>query len=199
MNDPNLNDRLGQNNLEGEALMRNKDQRTIGYVKGTNGCITQDGKPFYRLRLDEAALNDLLSMLDQAARTDQRPWHMLTATAEQPSRLRFYRIPTPDFEQHAAKSYARGTIYRISGRESINISFSAQGALLFADRFREAIHHMRNFVLLTVPRRKIDLIEFLPDLELEGIASDEHARLGEVGARLASQAWKQEDFSDWEQ
>ena len=198
LSDPALNERLGQNNLEGEALKRNKDQRTIGYVKGTNGCITQDGKPFYRLRLDEAALNDLLPMLDQAARTDQRPWHMLTATSEQPSRLRFYRIPTPDFEQHAAKSYVRGTIYRISGRESINISFSAQGALLFADRFREALQKMRNFVLLRVPRGKIDLIEFLPDVELERAASNEHARLGEAGLSIAAQVLVREDFRDWE-
>ena len=193
-----LNHRFGQDNVEGSTMKPIIEQRTIGFVKGTNGCITQDGKPFYRLRLDAAVLDDLLPMLDQAARTDQRPWHMLTATAEQPSRLRLYRIPTPDFEQHAAKSYVRGTIYRISGRESINISFSVHGALLIADRLREALQHMGNFVLLMVPCRKIDLIEFLPDVELERAASDEHARLGEAGLSIAAQVLGREDFRDWE-
>ena len=180
-------------------MKQGTDQRTIGYVKGTNGCIIRDGKPFYRVRLDASALNDLLSLLDQVAPTDERQWHALTATSELPSRLRFYRTPTPNFEQHAAKSYVRGTIYRISGRESINICFSVQGALLIANRFREAMQHMRNFVLLRVPGRKIDLIEFLPDLQLEAAASEEHARLGQTGESLTGQVWGQEDFSDWEQ
>lgn len=180
-------------------MKRSTDQRTIGYVKGANGCITPDGKPFYQLRLNASALNDLLSMLDQVARTDQRRWHALTATSEQPSRLRLYRSPTPAFEQNAPETYMRGTIFRISGRTSINITFSVQGALLMADRFRQALQQMRNFVIFRVPSRKGGLLEFLPDVELEGFASEEHARLGQAGARLAVNVWGREDFSDWEQ
>ncbi len=186
---------LGQGNLEGETMKRNADQRTTGDVKGTNGCITPNGKPFYELRLNGVAINNLISMLDQAG---ERQWYGMTATAELPSRLRWYRIPTPNYEQDAVNGF-RGTIYRISGRKSIPIAISGQGALLFAERLREALRCMRDYVLLRVPDRETDLIEFLPDIELERIASDEDARLGQAGQSMATQVWEQEDFSDWEQ
>ncbi len=185
----------GQNNHEGETMKRSTDERTTGDVRGTHGCITPNGKPFYQLRLNAAALNDLLSMLDQAG---ERQWYGLTATAELPSRFRWYQIPTPNYEQDAVNGF-RGTIYRISGRKSITIALSGHGALLFAERLREAHRGMREYVLLRVPDRETDLIEFLPDIELERIASDEHARLGQAGQSMAGQVWEQEDFSDWEQ
>lgn len=179
--------------------MKDPHRRTIGYVTGTHGCITPSGSPFFQVRLDAAALENLVPMLDQAGRAGERRWHLLAATQGVPSRLRLYQIPTPDFEQHAYEGYARGKIYRISGRKSMNLAFSVHGASLIAERLREARQYMRRFVLFRVPGRKIDLIEFVPDKELERIASEETAQFGEVGAKLASHVWEPEDFNDWEQ
>ena len=179
-------------------MKRGSDQRAIGYVKGATGNIEPDGRPFYRLQLDSSAIETLLSYLDQIAQTNERLWHTMTATSEHPSRLRLYRIPTPDFEQRASQIYV-GTLFRISGRESINVSFSCEGALWIAKRFREARQRMRRFVLFRVPIREERLLEFVPDVELEAVTSQEHDRLGEVGGILAADVWGHEDFSDWEQ
>lgn len=180
-------------------MKQSGEQRTIGYVTGENGCITPNGKPFYQVRLDAAALDDLLSILDRVGQTGERRWHLLAGTATEPSRLRCYRIPTPKFEQRAATCYLRGRIFRISGKESINVGFSVEGASIIAERLRAIRQRMRRFVLFRVPDRKKDVLEFLPDVELEGIESREHARLAETGAKLAAQVLEPEDFSDWEQ
>ena len=177
----------------------NTKRRTVAYFHGSHGILNPVGKPpFYRVRLDATVLETLISELRTIADCETRIWHTLTATPEKASRLRMYVIRTPDFETQASKCYLRGTLFRISGRESVNIDFSSDGALLLAERLREAKAKMRSFVLLRLPNRKKDVIEFVPDIELEALHSDEHARLGQAGESLAAQVLGPEDFSDWE-
>ena len=187
----------------------NSKRRTVAYFIGSRGILNPNpaGKShdgflrlsFYQVRLDASVLAELIPNLRAAATCKERLWHTLTATSENASRLRMYVIRTPDFEMQASKCYLRGTLFRISGRESVNIDFSTDGALLLAERLREAKAKMRSFVLLRVPNRKKDVIEFLPDIELEALHSDEHARLGQAGESIAAQVLGREDFNDWEE
>ena len=177
----------------------NSKRRITAYFNGSHGIVNPEGKlPFYQVRLDASVVEELISHLQVIASSEDRPWHSLTATGENLSRIRMYVIRTPDFERQASRCYLRGTLFRISGRESMNIDFSTVGALLMAERLREAKAKMRSFILFRLPNRKKPVIEFVPDIELEALRSDEHARLGQVGQDLAAQVWEDEDFSDWE-
>ena len=183
----------------GKPKIENSKRRTVAYFNGSHGILNPVGKPpFYRVRFDATVLEEWISELRTIANSETRMWHTLTATPEKASRLRMYVIRTPDFETQASRRYLRGTLFRISGRESVNIDFSSDGALLLAERLREAKAKMRSFVLLRLPSRKKNLIEFVPDIDLEALHSDEHARLGQAGESMAAQLWGQEDFSDWE-
>jgi len=177
----------------------NTKRRTIAYFNGSHGLLSLAGKPaFYQIRFDASVLEELISNLRAVADSDSRMWYTLTASSESLSRLRMYTSRTPDFELRASKCYLRGTLFRVSGKESANIDFSTDGALLLAERLREAKTKMREFVLLRLPNRKKDIVEFWPDIELEALPSDEHLRLRQGGETLAAQVWCPEDFSDWE-
>ena len=93
----------------------------------------------YRVRLDATVLEKLILELRNIANSETRMWHTLTATPEKASRLRMYVIRTPDFETQASRCYLRGTLFRISGRESVNIDFSSDGGDLHQ---RDPVGHL---------------------------------------------------------
>jgi hypothetical protein len=107
---------------------------------------------------------------------------------------------TPKYELNALAGYARGDAFRVSGRnQSCNIDFSGgDGASLLAKCIRSAQSKMRRFVEIRVPSRSRDIVEFIPDTDLESAGSTEHDRLATVGGVLAGAVWNQEDFSDWD-
>ncbi len=167
------------------------------YVKGDEGNIQPNGRPFYQIQLNSSAIDKLLSFLDQIAQA-KRLWHVMVATLEHPSRLRLYQSPTPNFEQRASQYYVRGTLFRISGQDSINISFSCEGALLIADRLREARPRVQRFVLFRVASQKKDMLEFVPDVEIETVVSEEHDRLNGILTEAAVENFNQYSVRDAE-
>lgn len=168
----------------------------ISTFRGSHGAL--NAANFYQVRFEESVLQALISRLQIVANAQERCWHSLTSTDEDFSRIRIYKIRTPDFEMRAFNRYLRGTVFRISGQESMNIDFSVDGALLLATRLQAAKDEMRSFVLLRLPHRKKPIIEFIADIELEQRRSGEHDRLGQVGQSMAVEVWGDEDFSDWE-
>lgn len=182
-------------------MPRKAQRRTLSYFLGSCGQLSGSGKrPFYQIKLEADALAALLSQLDSAEKSENRMWFTLVATSENPSRLRLYSTRTPAFESRAARGYLRGDVFRVSGKESCNIDFSAPvGAGLLAEQLRAAQSRMRRFVLLRIPSRKQYLIEFVPDIDLEAVESPEHRGLAEAGVALAASVWGEDDFEDWEQ
>jgi hypothetical protein len=110
-------------------------------------------------------------------------------------------VPPPDFEARAASIYLRGEPMRISGREgSVNIDFSgAIGGELLRQRLEAARKRSRKFLEIRIPRQCKNLIEFIPDLDLESLETAELSALAEAGLRMAAEVWPEDDFSDWEQ
>jgi hypothetical protein len=123
-------------------------------------------------------------------------------TYDDPTRLRLVRGDTPGYEAGAATIYLRGEIVKVTGREgSCNIDFSGPvGALLLAQRLQAARQRMRSFLEIRVPnrQRKKNLIEFIPDTELEARESAEHQKLALAGEALAADTLAENEFSDWD-
>lgn len=180
---------------------KNGSRKTIGYIECAQAELRgRSGRPFFRIRLEAAQTSDLLRLLKRCAASPNREWFALTSTHEKPERLKLTEQRTPNYEINAAPLYLRGEPVRISGDEgSCNIDFSgAVGGVLLMERLRSAQRRMRRFVEIRIPSRKRNLIEFIPDTDLEAMESAEHQRLAQAGGALAADTWSNEDFSDWE-
>lgn len=186
----------------GREKTRAKHRETIAYIEGEDGELNgPNRRPFFRVRLTKAQAAELLKYLVGCASSNGREWYTLTTTHERPSRLRLTReLRIADYEQQAASIYLRGEPVRISGEDgSCNINFSgAVGGKLLVERVEAAIKRARRFLEIRILSRKRNLIDFLPDVELEALESVEHQKLANMGALLATQSWSGEDFSDWE-
>lgn len=176
-------------------------KETIGYVGGFGGRLTgPGGRPFYQVRIRSAQVAELLKHLDNCAACADRSWFNLCATYDEPDRLRLTRdLETPAYEGQAAPIYLRGDVFRISGQEkSCNIDFSGPiGAALLAERLRAAQALMRDFMEIRVPNRKRQLVEFVPDVDLEAAQTPEHKKLALTGEALAGDLLAGDEFADW--
>ena len=183
-------------------MAKNKYRETIAYIEGCDGELNgPNRRPFFKIRLEKGQAEHLLQHLEKCSECDNRQWFTLTATHDKPTRLRLTKeLRVPDYETAAASIYLRGEIARISGDNgSCNITFSgAVGGLLLAQRLRSAWQRMRTFLDIRITSRKRNLLEMIPDTELEAAESTEHQRLAEMGASVAAETWPNEDFSDWE-
>lgn len=173
-----------------------KDAAAPFSIKGESGRMGR--KPFYSIRLavdDAAMLERALGAVAKSADSGAT----LTATAENPDRLRMKREAMPEYERRTSGSYVRGDMVRVNGREGVscNIVFTPRGAAALAECIRSARSRSRRFLELRVPSRAHDVVECVSDSELAE-ANSEEARLGRVGAQLAAESWAPEDFSDWE-
>ena len=176
--------------------------RTIGYIRCFDCHLNGPGKqPFFRARLDVEQSEALVGNLKRCAESLERTWFTLAITYDELSKLRLIRAITPRFESDAAEAYLRGEVFRVTGRDrSCNINFSEVGAGLLAARLQMARSRMRRFVEICVPNRhrERNLIEFIPDVDLEAVESPEHQKLAHTGEALAGETWNSDDFSDWE-
>ncbi len=179
-----------------------KYRETIAYIECEDGELNGPmRRPFFRVRLNKAQAAELLGHLADCASSNGREWYTLTATHEKPSRLRLTReLRVPEYEQQAASIYLRGEPVRISGEDgSCNIVFSgAVGGKLLVERVEAAVERARRFLDIRILSRKRNLIDFLPDVDLEAAESVEHQKLSHTGALLTAATWPDEDFSDWE-
>jgi len=181
---------------------KKKHRGTVAYIECEDGELNGPrGRPFFRVRLNKAQAAELLGYLVDCASSNGREWYMLTATHEKPSRLRLTQeLRVPEYEQQAASIYLRGEPVRISGEDgSCNISFSgAVGGKLLVERVEAGAERARRFLDIRILSRKRNLIDFLPDIDLEALESVEHQKLAHAGTLLAAETWSVEDFSDWE-
>lgn len=171
-----------------------------GHVRAIFAELNPPGKrPFYRARLEANEIGRLCQFLAECG-TGQRDWFTLAAIQPDLTRLSLTKSRTPKYELSAAKDYARGDVFRVSGKnQSCNIDFSGgEGAALLARILKSAQSRMRRFVELRVPSRSRNIVEFIPDTDLEAADSAEHCRLAMTGEALAGVVWDQEDFSDWD-
>jgi hypothetical protein len=172
-----------------------KKRSVIGYVFGKGGRF--DHCPFYRLELPLAECRKLEELL-AAAGGEQRRTATLTATRQQMDRLCVTGVGPPKYEQRAVEQYVRGDVLRVQGTEgnSCNLTISARfGVPLMTQQLGVALERAREFVELRVPSRKYDLVEFVPDVDLD--SSDEQIlAAGSIAATVVGLA--AEDFSDWE-
>jgi len=180
--------------------MESVGRKTIDYVTCQLGELNTS-KAFYRARLTEPEVGQLVADLDRCAESDGPRWFTLTVTDEKPERLRLTEMPgAPQYELEAAAVYLRGDVFRVSGKaKSCNIDFSGRvGAVLLSERLRRAQARMRRFLEIRVPSRKRNLIEFIPDTDLEAADSPEHDKLAQAGEALGADLGSSDEFSDWE-
>lgn len=172
-------------------------RRTVQYILADSATLNPPNrKPFFAARLSRRAAEELEQALAAIAAESGRAWFTLTATYEQPCRLRLTQlVNTPKYESQAAPIYLRGDVFRVNGAEgSCNIEFSRTGADLLKDRLADAKGKMFEWLEIRVPSRARQIVEFAPDSQL----MDEAVRMGLAGEFAASQAWEPEDFSDWQ-
>jgi hypothetical protein len=167
----------------------------IGSVLGDSGGFHR--RPFYRVRLTTSACTELDALL---ARVDgeQRHTATLTATYDQPARVKVTKVDGPDYERSAAPQYLRGDVVRVQGRPgaSCNLDVSARfGIPLFRAQLKLACERAEQFVDLRVPSHNRDVIEFIPDVDLNS-SDDDTLVSGSIAAVTAT--LPPEDFSDWE-
>jgi hypothetical protein len=161
-------------------------------VRGYEGQL--GGESFYEVKLDKnGAAAELERLL--APTVGARRGVSLTTDLHDANRLRLTEVQAPDFEAAAAARYLRGNALRVSGRpgNSCNLDLSARfGVPPLLDQLTDARAAAVRFVLLRVPSRARDLLEIIPDIELEETA------LGRAGDALAGDVWTHDDFADWE-
>lgn len=162
-------------------------------ILGDSGSLGK--RPFYSVRLAVSAARDLATELERWAQTD-RGGATLTITSDNPNRMRIKPDHLPEYEAAAQGSYVRGDSFRITGKNSCNISFTRGGAGSLANALRIALQKSSRYVLVRIASSAHDLIEFIPDAELGSRPIDEV--LAAAGAELAGAVWAGEDFSDWE-
>ena len=180
-----------------------RQDKTIMYIT-CSGCeLNGPGKkPFFRVRLDAQESGELAKYLENCEGEQGRNWYAITATYDEPTKLKLIKGMTPAYEANAIPDYLRGEVLRVSGKNrSCNIEFSGQvGAPLLLERLQTVRKRMRRFLEIRVPNRsnKRNLIEFISDTDLEAIETLEHQRLVQAGGVLASEIFPEDDFSDWE-
>lgn len=160
-------------------------------VTGLGGQLGSN--PFFEVRLSIPDCGALIEGLKQAAA--QAGTITIAVTRENPNRLRLKCDPLPAYEARAPASYLRGDVLRVQGVDtnSCNLAISARfGVPLFSQDLSAAAGRARNWVLVRVPNRKYDQVEFWPDVDLPST--------GEDTALLQAQSsgLVYEDFSDWE-
>jgi hypothetical protein len=173
------------------------ERATIGYVMGVGGRFGR--LPFYSVRFGLPQCKELDGLLAKSG-AQRRRTTTLTASFHQPNRLRLTEVNPPDYEFRAAACYVRGDVIRVQGKEGVScgLDLSARfGVPIVREQLGLAMAKAREYVELRVPSRKRDVIEFIPDTELNAPVSDEDALIaGSVGA--LTDALPPEDFSDWE-
>ena len=170
-------------------------RRTLGYVHGVMGVF--DRAPFYTLWLSKAKVEQLDELLGRAD-ANTRCTVTLTASFQQPDRLRVTEVDSPDYEARAAATYVRGDIVRIHGRDGVScgLDLSARfGVPIVRAQMKDAAAQARESVLLRVPSKSRAIIEFIPDVSLPSREEDALVA-GSVAATIAS--LPPDDFSDWE-
>ncbi|HEX4055618.1 MAG TPA: hypothetical protein VHX86_15240 [Tepidisphaeraceae bacterium] len=173
----------------------NAGRRTIGYVMGSAGFFARS--PFYEIRLDKKKAVPELDRLLAKGNAKQRCTVTLTASFHQPDRLRVTEIDPPDYESRASAAYLRGDVMRVQGREGIScgLDLSARlGVQALRNELRLASERAKAFVVLRVPSRKRDIIELIPDVDLD-LTEKDVIVAGSVAAATAM--LPPEDFSDW--
>lgn len=169
-------------------------RNTLGYVIGQEGRFERI--PFYRLRLSLTQCDALDELLARAG-AEQRHTTTLTASFHQPDRIRVTEIEAPDYELRAAPQYVRGDIVRVQGKEGVScgLDISARfGIPLIREQLGAARTRARQYVELRVPSRKRDVVEFVPDVDLNPSEQDVIVT-GSVLAAMSS--LPPEDFGDW--
>lgn len=159
-------------------------------------------QPFFRAKLDRQQSAELIEHLEQCANVGKRQWFLLLVTYDDTTRLRLMQQGPPAYEANAAEVYLRGEVLKVTGqKDSCNIEFSGRvGAPLLVERLQTVRQRMRRFLEIRVPNRwsRRNLIEFIPDTELEAAKTAEHHKLALAGEALTGEAWTEDDFSDWE-
>jgi|GEM_PF-2236087 len=161
-----------------------------------------ESHPAMRASFSRDQIGTLIEVLQEAAGSNGREWLILSITGDNLTRWKVLRGVTPNFEMEAAANYLRGDTLRVNTtQKSCNITFSVRlGRTWLVEELRAVHARARNQISLVVPNRwnKKDLIEFIADTDREAEESQEHNRLGEMGAVVAAESWSNEDFSDWE-
>ncbi|MCA9242960.1 MAG: hypothetical protein KDA32_03310 [Phycisphaerales bacterium] len=187
--------------------------RVLGSGKAGIGAVAGQGARFevdangrlrsYLVRLSTADALGLVGMLTE--RSGVASGRILTATRENPGRLRVLAEPPPGYELSAEPDYLRGDICRITGSaRSCNVSITRIGADLLALRIQSCLGAADEWIELRArviryaekegPRC---LLEVVPDRRVVAAADDE--ALGAAGATLAGATWVSEQFADWEE
>lgn len=176
-------------------------RRTVAYITTEEAELKRPRqKPFYWARLGRSQVETLAESLGKFAKEEGRVWFTLVVTREAPGRIRLTQmVQTPAYEARAHREYLRGEIFRLSGREgSCNIDFSPIGAKLLLERLNAAAERMRYSVLIRVPMRSRQMVEFIPDTDLP-LVQTEIEKLGQAGEELAASVLPSDDFADWQE
>jgi hypothetical protein len=172
-------------------------ETTIGYVEGRNGQFGRH--PFYSLELPLSQCAELDTLLGQSD-GDARRTTTLVASYHQPDRLRLKQDDAPAYEASLAPTYVRGDMLRVQGKENVscNLAVSAKfGVPALRQQLNAAADRAREFVLMRVPTRNRDVVEFVPDVDLPGTYLSANPEVV-AGTLAAAAILGPEDFSDWE-
>jgi hypothetical protein len=178
-------------------MVKKISKTTIGYVEGRNGQLGRD--PFYALELPLPQCHELDELLGQSD-ADARRTTTLAASCEKPSRIRLKQDDAPEYEADLEPTYVRGDMLRVQGKElkSCNLAISAKfGIPAIRQQLKAAAERSSDFVLMRVPSRHRDVVEFVPDIDLRGQQSNIGAEVI-AGTSAAAEILGAEDFSDWE-
>jgi hypothetical protein len=170
------------------------NRRVIGFVHGSGGFFAQS--PFYVLQLDKKSARQLDKLLEQG-NSSSRCEVTITATFHQPDRLRITETDPPDYEARAVDTYVRGDVIRVQGKPGVTCSLAVSarwGVPAIQSQLRRAASRASKFLLLRVPNRKRDVVEFVADEDLASEPVDAN-----VAASMASAAnlLPEESFDDW--
>ncbi|HWL95279.1 MAG TPA: hypothetical protein VNT79_17295 [Phycisphaerae bacterium] len=179
---------------------RQQHQRlTRGYVRASFAELRPNSRPFYRARLSRSAVEALISHLETCAQAD-RTWFTLASMEPDLERISVTQATTPRYEQAAAPNYARGDVFRVSGKsKSCNIDFSGgAGAAYLARQLRSAYDASKEFVEIRIPSSRRHVVEFFSDTALAPEHSSELEALARASELAAASTLMAEDFSDWE-
>jgi hypothetical protein len=155
--------------------------------------------PFYALELPLTQCHKLDKLLGQSD-ADARRTTTLAASYDNPNRIRLKQDDAPEYEAELEPTYVRGDMLRVQGKElkSCNLAVSARfGIPALRQQLKAAAERSSDFVLMRVPSRNRDVVEFVPDVDLR----DRRSEIGvEViaGTTAASEILGGEDFGDWE-
>ena len=170
-------------------------RRVLGFVRGQQGVLGSD--PFFVIHLPKeaaVALDQLLGSSDGSRRCTVT----ITITSHQPNRLRITEIDPPQYESKACETYLRGDTMRVNGGigKTCGLDLSARfGVPAIRSQLREALDQADEFIVLRVPSRKHDLIEFIPDTAISTVSND---AMLQASMSSAAQLLPAEEFTDWE-